>query len=215
MHEIWRWSGASFARYRMPQHFDQEQFDEYVESLDEQFLQSSADILEDFHRELQKVNSPEGIDADYSYEFRLIEYGRQRASSLEKLGYLEVLTSTDPVNRNDEVAVRLAFEIGFAAAEHRLMTAYEDYLQDGIAMSEWRSAGLPRARQERLRQGARTRQEVLKAAKLLYENDPLLVRNDSETARRILAMRLPALRKSDTQQLSLDAVTRHLRAGRR
>jgi hypothetical protein len=26
--------------------------------------------------------------------------------------------------------------LGFAAAEHRLMTAYEDYLHDGIAMSE-------------------------------------------------------------------------------
>jgi hypothetical protein len=110
--------------------------------------------------------------------------------------------------------VRLAFELGFAAAEHRLMTYYEDYLHDGIAMSEWRSAGLPRARQERLRQGARTRQEVLSAAKRLYENDPSLVRNDSETARRILSMRLPALQKGANQQLSLDAVTRHLRASR-
>jgi hypothetical protein len=149
----------------MPQHFDQEKFDAFVENLDEQFLQSSAVILEDFHRELQKVNSPEGIAANFSYEFKVIEYGRQRASELEKLGYLEVLTSADRVNGNDEVAVRLAFELGFAAAEHRVMTAYEDYLHDGIAMSEWRSAGLPRARQKRLRQGARTRQEVLSAAK--------------------------------------------------
>jgi len=213
--EIWRWSGASFARYRMPQHFDHEGFDAYVESLDEQFLQSSADTLEDFYRELLKVNSPEGIVADYSYKFKLMEYGRQRASALQNLGYLTVLTSADRVDKNDEVGVRLAFELGFAAAEHRLMTAYEEYLQDGIAMSEWRSAGLPRARQERLRQGARTRQEVLTAANRLYENDPSLVRNDSETARRILAMRLPALQKSANQQLSLDAVTRHLRAGRR
>jgi hypothetical protein len=76
--EIWRWSGASVSRYRMKQHFDQENFDAYVESLDEQFLQSSADILEDYYRELQKVNSPEGIEADYSVEFRLMEYGRQR-----------------------------------------------------------------------------------------------------------------------------------------
>jgi len=212
--EIWRWSGASFARYRMPPHFDQEDFDAYVENLDEQFLQSSAEILEDFHRELQKVNSPEGIDADFSYEFRLIEDGRQRASALEKLGYLEVLTSADHVDDEHKIALRLAFELGFAAAEHRVMASYEEYLHDGIAMAEWRSAGLPRAREERLRQGARTRQEVLRAARRLYENDPSLVRNDSETARRILTMRLPALQKSANQQLSLDAVTRYLRAGR-
>jgi hypothetical protein len=212
--EIWRWSGASFARYRLPQHFDQEAFDAFVEDLDKQFLQSSADILEDFYRELQKVNSPEGIDADFSYEFKLIEYGRQKASALDKLGYLEVLTSAESVEGDDKAAVRLAFELGFAAAEHRLMTAYEDYLRDGIAMSEWRNAGLPRARQERLRQGARTRQEVLSAAKRLYESDSSLVRNDSETARRILTMRLPALQKGPNQQLSVDAVTRHLRASR-
>lgn len=215
MLEVWRWSGASFARYRMPQHFDQEKFDDFVEDVDEQFLQSSADILEDFYRELKKVNSPEGIEADFSYEFKLIEYGRQRASALEKLGYLDVLTSADPVDNKHEVALRLALELGFAAAEHRLMASYEEYLHDGIAMSEWRSAGLPRARQERLRQGARTRQEVLSAAQRLYERDSSLVRNDSETARRILTMRLPALQKSANQQLSIDAVTRHLRAGRR
>jgi len=95
--EIWRWSGASFARYRLPPQFDPDGFDKYVEDLDEQFLQSSADILADFYQELQKVNSPEGIEADFSYEFKLIEYGRQRASELQKLGYLDVLTSPDPV----------------------------------------------------------------------------------------------------------------------
>jgi hypothetical protein len=215
MLEIWRWSGASFARYRMPPHFDLEDFDEFVEGIDQQFLQSSADLFEDFYRELQKVNSSEGIEANFSYEFKLIEYGRQRASALDKLGYLEVLTSTDHVDDEHKVALRLAFELGSAAAEHRLMASYEDYIHDGIAMSEWRNAGLPRAREERLRQGARTRREVLSAAKRLYESDSSLLRNDSETARRIIAMRLPALQKSGKQQLSLDAVTRHLRAGRR
>jgi hypothetical protein len=144
-----------------------------------------------------------------------MEYGRQRVSALEKLGYLEVLKSNNCVEGDEKTAVRLAFELGFATAEHRLMTAYEDYLHDGIAMSEWRNAGLPRAREERLRQGARTRREVLSAAKRLYEKDASLVRNDSETARRILAMRLPGLQKRENVQLSVDAVTRHLRAGRR
>jgi hypothetical protein len=36
-----------------------------------------------------------------------------------------------------------AFELGFAAAYHRMMINYEDYVYDGIAMREWRTAGLP------------------------------------------------------------------------
>jgi hypothetical protein len=82
-------------------------------------------------------------------------------------------------------------------------------------MEEWRTAGLPKAREERLRQGAKSRAEVVTAAKQLYRSDPLLVRNDTETARRILEMRLPALRRGNNRQMSLDAVTRHLRAARR
>ena len=75
--------------------------------------------------------------------------------------------------------------------------------------------GLPKAREERLRQGAKTRAEIVTAAKQLYRSDPLLARNDTETARRILQMRLPALRRGNNQQVSIDAITRHLRASRR
>ncbi len=70
------------------------------------------------------------------------------------------------------------FELGFAAAEHRLMMFYEDYIHDGVAMAEWRHSGLPLAREERLRQGARTRKEILAAAKQLCVEDPTLIRND-------------------------------------
>jgi hypothetical protein len=213
--EIWRWSGASISRYRLPEHFDSDDFDDFVETLDEQFLQTSDKILVEFYEKLQEKNSKEGIDADFSYEFRLLEYGRQRALALQKLDYLPVLLSDKTPVENDKIAVRLAFELGFATSEHRLMVIYEDYVHDGVAMSEWRKAGLPLARGERLRQGARTRKEILAAAEKLYAADASLIRNDSETAKRILEMRLPALQKGANQQLSLDAVTRHLRAGRR
>jgi hypothetical protein len=183
--------------------------------LDEQFIQSSAELFAEFYRELNKKNYPEGIEVDYSYEFRLLEYARQRSSALDKLGYLDILASEEPVAAEVHLAARLSFELGFAAAEHRVMTAYEDYLHDGIAMSVWRQAGLPKAREERLRQGNRTRAEVLKAAKQLYTTNPELIRNDTETARQILKMKPPALQKGHGQQLSLDAITRHLREGRR
>ena len=106
----------------------------------------------EFYRKLQEKNSPEGIEADFSYEFRLLGYGRQRALALQKLDYLKVLLSEKKPMRKDRQAVRLGFELGFAAAEHRLMSFYEDYIHDGVAMAEWRHAGLPLAREERLRQ---------------------------------------------------------------
>jgi hypothetical protein len=213
--EIWRWCGTSISRYRLPEHFQQNAFEEFTDTLDSQFLQTSDKLLPNFHQELQTKNTPEGIQADFTYEFRLLEYGRQRAIALQKLEYLDDLLSDETPVENDKLAVRLAFELGVATAEHRLMTIYEDYIHDGVAMSEWRHAGLPLAREERLRQGARTRKEILAAAKKLYAGDPALIRNDSETARRILKLNLPALEKGRGQHLSVDAITRHLREGRR
>jgi hypothetical protein len=199
----------------MPTHFNQDDFGSFVELLDEQFLQTSNELLVDFFEKLQERNSPQGINADFSYEFRLLEYGRQRVMALQDLNYFEPLTSKHVPVQNDKLAVRLAFELGVATAEHRLMVLFEDYIHDGVAMKEWRQAGLPLARKQRLRQGARSRGEILAAAKRLYTADPTLIRNDTETARRIQAMRIPALQKGGNQQLSLDAITRHLRAGRR
>jgi hypothetical protein len=214
-YEIWRWAGVLFARYKMPDDFAPDDFQQFVEGLDEQLFESSHDIMQEFHDALFTVNSPDGIEADYSFAFQLLEYGRQRAITLKRLSYLDALISEDAPTESDCKAVRAAFELGFAAAQHRMMVSYEDYVHDGIAMSEWREAGLPKARQERLRRGATTRAEILKAAQKLYQHDPALVRNDSETARRILKLHLPALQKGGHQQVGFDSITRHLREGRR
>jgi hypothetical protein len=56
---------------------------------------------------------------------------------------------------------------------------------------------------------------LLAAAKRLYAEKPSLIRNDSETAREILKLNLPAMQKGRGQQLSVDAITRHLRATRK
>ncbi|HEX3495915.1 MAG TPA: hypothetical protein VHT02_01870 [Methylocella sp.] len=84
-YEIWRCSGVCFARYKMPASFTCDDFQQFVETLDEQLLEASHDILEEFHEEIDNVNSPEGIEADYSFSFRLLEYGRQRVIALRKL----------------------------------------------------------------------------------------------------------------------------------
>jgi hypothetical protein len=149
--EIWRWSGSSFARYRMRPDFTDDDFEQFVGIIDAQLLQSAPDLLEEFHEELQKVNCPQGIEADFTFAFRLVEYGRQRVLTLQKLRHFDDLVAEEAPTEPDAIAVRAAFELGVAAAEHRIMVAYEGYFWDGIAMSEWREAGLPKARQERLR----------------------------------------------------------------
>jgi hypothetical protein len=130
MFEVWRWSGASFSRYKTPKNFTAEEFVTFIELIDEQLLQSSSELLEEFHTKLQNKNSGEGIYADYSYAFRLMEYGRQKTSALERLNCLRVLTSNDAPKNKTEQAARLSFELGYAAAEYRLIEVYEDYVHD-------------------------------------------------------------------------------------
>jgi hypothetical protein len=193
--EVLRFCGTTFARYWFPADLTEKDF--AVEIIDDKLLETSADMLNYFYGELEKVNTPEGIEANFSMEFRLLEYGRQRVSELQKMKFLDALLNRDPPATDVEKALRLAFEFGAAVAEHKTMTCYEDYMWDGIAMSEWRESGLPKAREERLRQGVRTRNAIAAAAKTLFKHSPELIRNDSETARAILKMRLPELQKGN------------------
>jgi hypothetical protein len=213
--EIWRWCRVSFSRYVLPHGSTPDDFEAFAEDMDENLLCKSSDMIAAFHSELCKVNSSTGIAADGSFAFRLLEYGRHRLSKLKRLGVLDALVSVEEPNNCHEEAVRAAFELGMAAAEHRVFSAYEDYLLSGMAMAEWREDGLPKARVERLRQGERSRSAILKAAKKLYGANPDLFRNDTETAREIQQMQLPELQKGGGQQLGLDAITKHLRESRK
>jgi hypothetical protein len=178
--EVWRWSGTSYSRYVMPPEFKEDDFEDFIKLVDEQLLMAASELIREFAQAISRINSPSGIKADNSFAFRLLEYGRLRASALQKQGLLEAITSDKEKLNSQEQAVRTAFELGVAAAEHRIMHVFEDYIHDGISIAEWRDEGLPRARAERLRQGKRTRKAILNAAKSLYEKNPELVRNDSE-----------------------------------
>jgi hypothetical protein len=213
--EIWRWCGLSFSRYHMSEGFDRSYFQTFVEQIDEMLLMRSCDVFGDFFQDIMKVNSPAGIEADGSYAFRLLEYARHRCALLKKAKLLDAVTSEEEPSDEVGKAIRVAFELGMATAEHRIINVFEDYVYDGMALEDWRESGLPKAREERLRQGARTREAVIKAAKRVYILDRLLVRNDVETARRILKLDLPELQKGRGLQIGIDAVTRHLRAARR
>jgi hypothetical protein len=103
--EIWRWSGPSFSCYKMPKDFEIDDFDDFVQAIDEQLLMSAPQLMSEFHQALSKINSARGIEADYSFAFRLLEYGRLRASSLQKQGLLEALISDrDDLSIADDVS---------------------------------------------------------------------------------------------------------------
>jgi hypothetical protein len=61
--EVWRWAGAIFSRYILQSKFDDDRFEDYVQGLDRELLERSADLLEDFHHELCNINSKDGIQA--------------------------------------------------------------------------------------------------------------------------------------------------------
>ena len=214
-YEIWRASGATYSRYILPHYFAYEDFEEFVETLDERLLLTSAELLGEFRQKLDRINSQHGIEADGSFAFRLAEYARQRVSTLRKLGMFDTLLAKEAPSAPHEQAIPAAFELGMAAAEYQVMDDFEEYMFDGIAMSEWRESGLPKARAERLRQGMQSRNAILGAARALYAKEPALIRNDSETARKILALKLPELQKGNGVQIGFDAITRHLREARK
>lgn len=166
--EIFRFSGASFSRYHLDETFEEDDFDIFVDNIDEMLLQSAADLIEDFLRALIDKNSEHGIEADWTFAFRLLEYGRHRTSALSKMGMLDAIISRAEPRTKAERAVRAAFELGMATAEHRLLDTYEHYLWDGMALSDWRETGLPMARAERLRCGKITHTAVVGAARRLY-----------------------------------------------
>lgn len=112
MFEVWRWAGAIFSRYILHNNFDPDQFEDFVQDLDREFLESSADLLGDFQHELSKINSKEGIQADGSYAFRLAEYGRQRLMALQALGSFDLLLSREKPIDDHGKAVMAAFELG-------------------------------------------------------------------------------------------------------
>ena len=93
----------------MPPEFTIEEFDAFVENLDEQLLESADDVFNELYDDIQAVNSPYGIEADNSFGFRLLEYARQRVSALRETWIFEVpfvggyTRSKEPPGRSDGI----------------------------------------------------------------------------------------------------------------
>ena len=216
-YKVARWAGYSYSLYSLPNDFDPKQFATFVDNVEDTMLINYADIMHSLRHNIDMVNDPEqGIENDGSYLSILMDYARLRASHLQKRGLLTALFSEPaiPKNKTEEDVIN-AFELGFSAAELRLKDVYEDAIFEGFRLQEGREVGLPAAREARIRRGRKSRKAVIRAAKELYKKTPDLLRNDSETGRRIEAQNLTNLRKSDGTYIGAEAIVKHLRQARK
>jgi hypothetical protein len=215
-YRILRTTGMHPSIFNCDNGFDEHDFDNFCRDLDEELFLDAPYPVSDFYEDLKGINSKNGIQADGTFTFRLLEFGRVRLVRLQKLGAEHLLKVTARPLDEASATLQAAFELGFAAGQYATEKHSGEYFWAGVEACEWRKEGQPKATAERCRQGHRTRQAILKAAHEIYRDHPTLARNDMATARRaIQKLSLPGLKKDDGRPLSIDAITKHLRDARK
>ena len=212
IYRLMRSCGASLSVYQISKD-DCDNLDEYVEHLHESFIVDVEARLSLLRHTIDEFNSRGLFEAEEIdvHHVRLIDKARLIMSRFAKNGILErILQRAD--DEDDEVVA--AFVLGCLATDNFWVDTYEEAIFEGYAHIEGREAGRPLARAARLRQGRRSRRGVIDAASKLYNNNPLLRRNDCRTATLIAEMKLTALRKRDGTYLGPEAIVKHLRAAR-
>jgi hypothetical protein len=213
VYRLMRSCGASISIYEISSE-DYDNLDEYVETLHTSFsvdVDAKLGQLRDTVREFNSRGLFEAEEIDV-HHVRLIDKARLILGKFAKSGVLDrILRHADDIE--DEVAA--AFVLGCLATENFWIETHADAVFEGYAHIEGRECGRPLAIAARVRQGKRTRKAVIDAASKLYQESPVLRRNDSKTAIRIADMRLEALRKRDGTFLGPEAIVKHLRGARR
>lgn len=202
--------GARFSNYKVNDDWSREDIINFIENLDEHHNWSAYDYLEYFKTHLDTLNSvSDGIKVDDKIAFLELEYSRQRAVTLQKLGYLEALSYTDP---EDDVhrAIQAAYELGVANARYNFFSIHEDSIFQAWQMENYRNEGRPAAVAARQKIGRLSKNTIKKAAIKLLKDEPSLMRNLSEITRRIEKQKLHDLKKSDGTYLGFDAIYKHL-----
>ena len=114
------------------------------------------------------------------------------------------IPGSDPILHRQYTCRKLgasAYHIGYTFCEARWKFQYEGVALEGRRLQEGRKIGQVAACKTRRNIGKRRRNAVVSAARTLYEAERSLVRNDSATARRIEAKKLPALRQRNGTHL--------------
>jgi hypothetical protein len=188
-------------------------FESFVEDIHKSFKIDAEVTMQNLLKLIRETNERGLLDcSDRDHDdVRMLDRARLIVSRFSKQGILErILKNTDDLE--DDVCA--AFLLGLIANEQYWLANHEKAVFEGYLHIEGREAGQEAAVRARKNQGRKRRTAVLDAAKNLYKQSPRLSRNDSETARRIEALRLNELRKTDGTYLGIDAIIKHLRAAR-
>jgi hypothetical protein len=188
-------------------------FEDFVEDIHRSFKLDAEVTIENLLKLIRETNERGLFDcSDRDHEdIRLLDRARLIVSRFSKLGILErILKNTDDLE--DDVCA--AFVLGLIANEQYWLANHEKAVFEGYLHIEGREVGQVAAVRARQKQGRKRRAAILDAAKNLYKQCPGLSRNDSETARRIEAQRLPELRKTDGSYLGMEAISKHLKSAR-
>jgi hypothetical protein len=210
-YRVARWAGAFFSLYIPPPGFEAEDFPAYCQDLHENLRFDHGEVLTETKALISEHNSRDGIESDGSYLDQLMDFARLRLKALDRTGHLQLIEK-GKASSPEELAVVMAFELGYAASELRLKDQYEDAIYEGLRLQEGRETGREAAADAKRRATRQTRDAIRKAALALYEQNPALLRNDAATAREIERQHLPALCRHGQTSIGADAIGKHLRA---
>ena len=109
-------------------------------------------------------------------------------------------------------AAAIGWELGALQERYWWKFLHEKAAQQGHQLIEGRQKGSVRGAAVMKSQGKAREAVIVGAARKLWAKDPLLARNNLDTARRIEGMQLKELRLSDKSYLGSEAIRRHIAA---
>jgi hypothetical protein len=213
-YSVMRTSGMNVSIFHFG-HRDMDGFEEFCKDVDEDLLFAAPQLVAEFLKDLQKINSKNGIEANFSFVFRLLEFGRIRMLRLKALGVEKALQDTAEKLPKESAKMQAAFELGFAAGQYAANKHSEDFFWEGVRTIEAREAGQERARLALSRKGKKTRAAVAHAAEEIRRSRPEIGHNIAAVAREILKLGKPELCRSDGRPISEETVCKYLREARK
>lgn len=190
-------------------------FEEFCKEIDDDLFVSAPQLASEFYQDLKEINSTDGIKADFSFKFRVLEFGRIRMSRIKELGFERALRDTSERLCTESAAIQAAFELGFAAGQYSANKHSEEYFWAGVQTVEAREAGQERARRALVSKGKKTRAAIARAAEEVRHRRPDIAHNVAALAREILKLDWPELIRSDGSRMKEETVCKYLREARK
>jgi hypothetical protein len=215
MYTVMRSSGMIFAMFNFGHMDVDDDFEVFCKDIDEDLLAKAPQLILEFRADLDKINSEHGIDADLSFPFRLLEFGRVKIVQLKKLGVVDALQDTSENLSKESAALQAAFEFGFAAGQYAVHKHSEEFFWAGVNTLQAREVGQERARRALTLKGKKTRAAVERAAEEVRRRRPDIAHNIAALAREIQKLGNDELCRSDGSPIAEGTICKYLRERRK